>query len=91
MPRGNAVPTAKAGEYKPPHERSSGWDRYELEDAAHTLRWAEEIKANPKFLAAIGKHAAEKAEEQSEMAGKIKALAKAGKISPKVAEKMGRD
>lgn len=82
-----AKPTDKP--YKPPHERMNGpWDAYDLEEGARHLHRAHEISKNPKYMAAIHAHAVKKAEEQKQMAYRLEMLAKSGRISDKVREKM---
>ena len=79
---------ATPSEHKPAHERSGGWDRWELDDAMRTIHRAVEIISNKKFLEAVRKHAEDKADEHREMAHKVGQLVKGGKISPKALEKM---
>lgn len=84
-----AITSANSGTYKPPHEREKGpWSDWELAEGADHLEHAEKIKANPKYMEAIHKHAERKAKEHRETAHHIGKLAKAGKISDKAMEKM---
>lgn len=73
---------------KEPHERKDGpWDDYELADGARHISHAEKIKGNPKYAAAIAKHAQGKADEHQQMAHHAKQLAKSGHISAKAMAK----
>lgn len=86
--KGAAPETSK--EFVPPHKRNAGWDGWELEEAARHLLRAREISGNPKFLKAIEDHMAKRAEEHRGIADHAKMLAKAGRISPRAMEKMGK-
>lgn len=81
---------AAPGKYVPPHEKKSGWDEYEMDDALRTLRHAGEIVANKAFVAALKKHADEKAAEHADFAKHMESMVKSGKISSEAAEKMGK-
>lgn len=43
--------------YRPPEERTSGWDDYELRDGLRTLTAAQKIRRNRPFMAALRKEA----------------------------------
>jgi hypothetical protein len=77
-------------EYKEPHERSSGWQDYELEDAGRHLERADKIKANPKFVEAIARHHEKKAAHHRKLAEGMKGHLKRGLVSEKALEKAAR-
>lgn len=86
----NTAGAAKDEEYVPVHERKSGWSDWEIGDAADALKKAEKIKGNKALLAAIEKHANEKAEEHQATARHAHTLAKRGLVSDKQMEKFGK-
>ena len=48
------------GRYVPIHERKSGWDEYDLDEALRNIEITRKIEANKPLVTALRKHAAEK-------------------------------
>lgn len=84
----NSGEGGKAGPYKAPHERMNGpFEDYELEDGARTMERAEQIKGNPKYMAAIAEHHKKKAKHHHKLAESMKPHMKRGLVSEKAAAK----
>lgn len=86
----NSGEGGKAGPYKEPHERESGWDEWELEHSGRTMEDAEKIKGNPKFVEAIAKHHEKKAKKHRKMAAGMRDHMKRGLVSDKALEKASK-
>ncbi len=68
--------------HKPMHERKNGpWDEWELDDAGRHIEKAEQIKANPKLVAAVAKHHEKKAAKHHKIAAGMKDSMKRGLVS----------
>lgn len=72
-----------------PTVASSNDDRWQVEEALHTLQRAGKIVHDTKLMAKVKAMASEKAIEMTAIAKQASSLAKSGRISPKQMAKLG--
>ncbi len=57
-------------------DKISGYDRYEVEEAVRTMKRADEVKADPKFLAVVIKEMDKESDKLDESAKLLKKVGK---------------